>query len=118
MLQRLPQKAAVDSQDAAVDLADGTFAFAGVLLFTDRAHAAVIGADDTSVSVRIGGLRRQDRHAVGFMVVCLNECTHGVGLQQRHIAVGDQNCPARSIGQGVHGNTYSTAGAIAVGLVG
>src|SRR5699024_2121306 len=118
LLQRLPQKAAVDGQDAAVDLADGTFAFAGVLLFTDRAHAAVIGADDAPVSVRVGGPRGQDRHAVDFTVVCLNEFAHGVGLQQRHIAVGDQNCPARPNGQGVHGNTYSTAGAIAVGLVG
>src|SRR5699024_12242915 len=105
MLQRLPQKAAVDSQDAAVDLADGTFAFASVLLFTDRAHAAVIGADDTSVSLRTGGLRRPDRHAVGSMVGCLNECTHGVGMQQRHNAVGDPDGPAPPTGQGHRANT-------------
>src|SRR5699024_12504895 len=104
--------------DAAVVVTDGPFTSACVLLCTDRAVAAVIVADDAPVSVRVGGPRGQDRHAVGFTVVCLNEFAHGVGLQQRHIAVGDQNCPARPNGQGVHGNTHSTAGAIAVGLVG
>ena len=91
LAQRLGQELGVEGQDPGVDLPDLALVDARVLLLDDRHDVAVGVADDPAVAVRVGDDPAEDAHGTLCRLVLGGEGAQRVALEQRGVAVRDQD---------------------------
>ena len=116
--QGFAQQDRVEGIDPGVDLGDRALGLRGVFLLDDPGHGTVGITDDPAVTGRVGDPRRDDGDPDGRCFMGAQQVTQGVGGEQGHIAVGDDD-GARQVGrQGRQSALDGPAGAFDLVLVG
>ena len=91
--QRAAQEVRVEGVDAGVDLCDEGLLGGGVALFDDGSDTPVRGPEDPPVARGVLDAAGEDGDRVAAGLVGPDEAGEGLGRQQGHVPVGDQDRP-------------------------
>jgi hypothetical protein len=112
--QRVPHPRAVEAIEADVDLLDRQLFGRAVHFLDDGAHRAVRVAGDAAESARVGRDERGQRHRGAGRTPRVQHRLHGLGADQRHVGVHDDD--VAGAGGGGFGHAHGVSGAELLGL--
>ncbi len=115
LLQRVGEQLPVEGVHTGVDLADREGGGIRIAVLDDGAHGAVAAAHDAAVAGGIVDPGGQDGDGVAGAGVFLGQPSQGLGAQQRHIPVGDDDRPGERAGP-VERALHGVPGAELLGL--